>query len=390
MNDAAPDADARAGHASGPAHGPTHTGSGGDSGSRRATGAGGYWPLQKLPLDVVPPLSVVAAFSALLSMVLNQLVLPALGGGAQALRYPRLSQLARFSGNLAVTAGLITLLACVSWALLGSPRLPLRRQMFVFVAAGVLVQIALTAMFFDPLTASRAQIYFAVAATNVIGMAVGSAAVSGTRGRFLRVVSAGLTALAALNLATVILDFVPDAQLDPWTHHATNVCKMAGELVYLGLLLASGPLLVPKGVHPRALIARSLGFAVLVLVAYAQFTAHRALRADYSLLIYSAQRVSLLLDRWPLFYTVPFGLALAAVTTGLLGGGAVRVQAACGVLLIFSAGHATRAPGRLLSLAVGFMLLARGLIAFSEYAPFRSVLPPARNTRRPPTTPSST
>jgi hypothetical protein len=347
-----------------------------------------YWPLRKLPLDVVPPLAGLTALAALLSMVLNQVVLPALGGGAQALRFPKLSQVARFSANLAVTAGLITLVSCVSWALLGMPRLALRRQMFVFVAAGVLVQIALSAMLFDPLTASRAQIYFAVAASNVIGLSVGSAAVSGTRGSFLRVLAAALTTLAALNLATVLLDFVPDAQLDPWTHHATTVCKAASEIVYLALLLAAAPLLVPKGMHVRALIARSLGFAVLVLCLYAQITAQRALHADYALLIYSAQRLSLFLDHYPLAYSAPFCLVLSSVTTGLLGGGAVRIQAASGMLLIFAAGHSTRAPGRLLSLAVGFMLLSRALIAFSEHAPFRSVAPPARNTRRPPTTTS--
>jgi hypothetical protein len=60
----------------------------------------------------------------------------------------------------------------------------------------------------------------------------------------------------------------------------------------------------------------------------------------------------------------------------LLSGGSARIQAASGMLAIFAAGYATRAPGRLLSLGVGFMLLARALIAFTEQAPFRSVAPP--------------
>jgi hypothetical protein len=220
-------------------------------------------------------------------------------------------------------------------------------------------------------------------------MTVGTAAVSSTRGIFLRIIAGAMTVLATLNLATVVLDVVPDAQLDPWTHRATRICKGASEVVYLFLLITATPLLVPRGLRMRALLARSLGFAVLVLSFYVQLTAQRTLHADYALLVYSAQRVSLWLDRWPLAYAAPFGLLLSATTTGLLNGGALRVQAACGMLLLFSAGHATRAPGRLLSLALGFLLLARALIALTEHAPFRSMAPPTpRNTRRPSARPS--
>jgi hypothetical protein len=67
----------------------------------------------------------------------------------------------------------------------------------------------------------------------------------------------------------------------------------------------------------------------------------------------------------------------------LIGEG-IRVQAAAGLLLIFASGYATRAPGRLLSLAVGFMLLARALIALTEHAPFRSIAPPPRKSMQPP------
>lgn len=356
MNDAAPDADPRAGW--------------------RA-----IWPLRQQPLDVVPPLASLAAVAALLAMILNQLVLPGLGAGARAAQFTKLAHAARFFANLSVTAGLITLVSCVSWVLLGQPRLTTRRQLFVFVASGVLIHIALNAMLFDPLAASRTQIYFGVAAANVIGMAVGSAAVNSSRGPFLRLLAGIITALAALNLATVVLDFAPDAQLDPWMRRAMTVCKWAGEIVYLILIVSAFPLLVPRGVQMRTLVARSIGFAVLVLSFYAQLSAHQALHADYGLLVYSAQRVSIWIDRYPLAYAIPFCFLLSSTVTGLLNGGAARVQAAAGMMLIFSAGHATRAPGRLLSLAVGFMLLSRAITAMTELAPFRSMSPPAPGQR---------
>lgn len=338
-------------------------------------GARPYWPLQRLPLDVVPPVATLAALSALVSMALNQVALPGLGAGTTE-QFPALTQAARFCANLSVTSGLVTLISCVSWALLGAPRLPLRRQLSVFVCAGALVHIALSAMLFDPLAASRVQIYFGVAAANLIGMSAGSAAISSTRGPFMRLIAFAITALAFLNLTTAVLDVLPDSQLDPWTHYAMIACKSAGEIVYIFLLFAAFPLLVPRGLRMRALVARSIGFAVLVFTFYLHLSAYHGLRADFGLLVYSAQRVSLILDRWPLAYAVPFCLLLSAAVTGLLNGGAVRVQAASGMLLIFSAGYATRAPGRLLTLAIGFMLLARALVALTEHAPFRSMSPP--------------
>jgi hypothetical protein len=346
------------------------------------------WPMRPLPLDVVPPLATLATLAALLSMVLNQLVLPGLGSLVRAPHFAKLAQLARFSANLAVSAGLITLVSCVAWAILGRPRLQVQRQVFVLISAVAVAHVAIVAMLFDPLIASREQIYFSVAAANLIGMSLGSAAIGSTRGGF-RVLAVGLTALAVFNITTVLLEFAPDAQLDPWAHSAVAFTKAAGEVIYLLLLTAAFPLLVPRGLRARVLFARSVGFAVLVLAFYAQLTARRALQADYSLLVYSAQRVSLWLDHSPLAYAVPFCLLLSATTTALLSGGSAQVQAATGMLSIFAAGYATRAPGRLLTLAVGFMLLARALIALTEQAPFRSIAPPPPAPAKPSLPPSN-
>jgi hypothetical protein len=333
------------------------------------------WPLQRLPLEVVPPLSAFAALTAFASMVLNQLILPGLESGVRSPHFDRLAQAGRFAANLAVTTGLITLVSCVAWALLGRPRLPVRRQLFTFTAAGVLVYVAVSALLFSG-SASREQIYFGVAAANVIGMAVGSAAISSTRGVFLRALAVALTLLASINMLVGMLEVVPDAQLDPWAHQAATFGRAAGEVLYLGLLVAAFPLLVPRGLHARQLFARAIGFAVLVLSIFALRKAQHALSHDYASLLYLAQHVALLLDRWPLLYALPFCLVLAGTTTGLISGGSARIQAAAGMLLIFASGNATRAPGRLLSLTIGFMVLARGLIAFTEHAPFRSQAPP--------------
>jgi len=323
------------------------------------------WPLSRMPLDIVPPLASLAALSALTSMLLSQCILPGLGvgSGMRAAQFPVLTQAARFTANLAVASGLITLVSSVSWALLGQPLLSLRRRILVLLAASVLANIALRALLFDPLSASRPQIYVGVVAANVIGVCVGGAAVSDTRGVYLRMLAALTTLLAMFNLVTILVDIFDP--LEAWSPRVVGACKLATELMYLSLLVSVAPLLIPRGMQVRQALARSGGVLMLLLSLYAQYRAQRALRSDYALLVYSTQRVSLWLDRSPLLYALPFSCVLATTTTALISGGALRIQAACGILLLFAAGHATLAPGRLLSLALGFMLLSRALIAFT-------------------------
>jgi hypothetical protein len=66
---------------------------------------------------------------------------------------------------------------------------------------------------------------------------------------------------------------------------------------------------------------------------------------------------------------------LSAVTTALIAGRGARWQAAAGVLLLFAAGYAPKAPGRLLSMALGFVLLSRALVALGQVLPRASQAP---------------
>jgi hypothetical protein len=59
------------------------------------------------------------------------------------------------------------------------------------------------------------------------------------------------------------------------------------------------------------------------------------------------------------------------VTTALLGSRGARWQAAAAILLLFSAGYVPKSPGRLLSLALGFVMLSRALIAMVDPEPAR-------------------
>jgi hypothetical protein len=329
-----------------------------------------------LPLESAPPLAGLAALSAFAAMVLNQVLLPGLGSDHNALLLSRLARAGQFAANLAVISGLVTLCFCALSVARGQPGLTTFRRVLWVLLALVLLRAAAIATLFERVETTRGNVYLAVGAANVLGVLAGQWALERTRGSLLRVLALLATCLPLFSIASVVLEVTSDVQLDPWKRRGHEWAQALGELSYVGLLLASFPLLVPRGLRLRDLIARSAGIAMLVASVYALRTAEAALHNDYPVLFYHAQRVGLMLDRSPMLYAIPFCLALSAITTALLSARGARWQAAVGVLLLFAAGYAPKAPGRLLSMALGFVLLTRALVALAESKPYD---PPQRS-----------
>jgi hypothetical protein len=346
-----------------------------DSASQRAEtrvqAAGVGRPSPFLPTETAPPLAGLAALAAFAAMVLNQVLLPGLGSDNNPLLMSRLARAGQFAANLSVISGLIALTLCMLSVVWGQPPLPLRRRVMWVVLSVVLLRAAVIATLGDRLETTRENVYLAVGAANMLGVLVGLHAFERTRGVLLRVLAGLATALPLFCIASVLLELTADVQLDPWKRRGHEWAQGLGELSYVGILLVSFPLLIPRGLRLRDLIARSVGIAVMVASVYALRTAEAALHNEYPVLFYHAQRVGLFLDRWPLAYAVPFCLALSAIATALVGSHGARWQAAVGVLLLFAAGYAPKAPGRLLSLALGFVLLSRAIVAL---APPRATL----------------
>jgi hypothetical protein len=208
----------------------------------------------------------------------------------------------------------------------------------------------------------------------MIGVLSSLYALERTRGLH-RILALLLTCLPLFSIASVLLEVTADVQLDPWERRGHEWAQVLGELSYVGVLLASFPMLVPRGLRLRDLIARTLGIAVLVASVYGLRTAEAAMHNEYPVLFYHAQRVGFMLDRSPLLYAIPFCLALSGVTTALIAARGARWQAAAGVLLLFAAGYGPKAPGRLLSMALGFVLLSRALVALGQVLPRASQAP---------------
>jgi hypothetical protein len=321
-----------------------------------------------LPLEMAPPLAGLAALSAFAAMLLNQVLMPGLGTEHNTLLLSRISRAGQFAANLAVISGLVSFVFCVVSVARGQTTLTLFRRVLWVLLAIVLLRAAVIATLFERVETTRENVYLAVGAANMIGVLSSLYALERTRG-LLRALAVLLTCLPLFSIASVLLEVTQDFQLDLWRQRGHAWTQGLGELSYVGVLLASFPMLVPRGLRLRDLIARSAGIAVLVASVYALRTAEAALHNEYPVLFYHAQRVGLLLDRSPLLYAIPFCLALSGVTTALIATTGARWQAAAGVLLLFAAGYAPKAPGRLLSMALGFVLLSRALIALAQAVP---------------------
>jgi hypothetical protein len=233
-----------------------------------------------LPRDTAPPLAGLAACAAFVAMVLNQVLLPGLGTDANPLLLGKLARAGQFAANLAVISGLIALVFAALAVVRNAALPPFRRVLWVMLAL-VLLRAAVIATLFDRVETTRENVYLAVGAANMLGILSGVYALERTRGSLVRVVAFLATSLPLFSIVTVLLEFSSDVQLDPWKRHGHELMQALGELSYVGILLASFPLLVPRGLKLRDLIARSAGIAVLVASVYALRTAEAALHNDY-------------------------------------------------------------------------------------------------------------
>ncbi len=315
--------------------------------------------------EVAPPLVGLCALAATCSMALNQVALPVLGTHAAALVTMRVARAGAFFENLAVIAGTIALLAGVLSVVRAGAGVSLPRRAFGLVLLVLLLRAVAIATLRERQDTTSENVYLAVGAADFLCVLCGMAAIDIARTYLARVLAILATSVPLLSMLATTLSVAPDVHLDPWKRHSYDILAALGELSYLALLLASPLAFMPRERTPRALFARSAGFATLGAVLALMHAARSTLQADFGLLVYHAQRVSLLLDRWPFGYALPFAAALAAASSAMIAGGR-RYQAGAGVLLVFVSGYAPETPGRLLTMTLGFVLLARAQTLFFE------------------------
>jgi hypothetical protein len=182
-----------------------------------------------------------------------------------------------------------------------------------------------------------------------------------------RVLALLATSVPLLGLLSLTMAQATDVSFDPWKRWPYQALVVSGEVSYLALLLLAAFAFLPREREKRALWARAAGFMVFGAAAALLHVAHGSLRGDFALLVYNAQRVDLFLERLPVVYAPPFSAAVAGATAAMLAGGP-RFQGGAALLLIFASSHGPQAPGRLLTMTLGFVLLARAQSAFAPRA----------------------
>jgi hypothetical protein len=313
-----------------------------------------------------PPLTWLTVLAALVSLVINQLLLPALGPDVKTEVLLPVAKSGAFATNLAATSGLIALGFGLLVFVRFSQQFELRQRLLLTMfSAAFLLSIALATLFEQQQTTAEG-VLLAIAAAQVLIGLLGTSAARSAPSVYRRAVGLLCSAMGASVLCSQLLQVISQRRLDAWMSPTQHGLQLLGETCYLVLLLVLTPLVLPSGADLRSRLARMTGFFLLPVGLGGLYLAERTHQHDYALLLYHAQRVTMWIDAYPRAYSVPLALALAAGIAGGLGPHAGRRQAAAGTLLLLASGYAPYSPGRLLTSVLGVLLISRSIIASGQ------------------------
>jgi hypothetical protein len=323
------------------------------------------------PLARAPGLAMVAAAAAVVSLLLNQVVLRSIG---PSLPHDRVVLLARWFSlprNLAAIAAIVALLGAIYHFLRLRRIAPLERRMLVAAFAGVfLPTVTFAALFPAPHflastpMAPGGLLLLGLGSASTLGVMVVLIAI-GRHGPFgLRGALAlyGLSVLFALGAVVAPL-FFAGAEMWRTSAQVVRVLRGASEVTYLLAPLVAVPSLRPVYPPRRARLGLGVGTAVAAAVVGLFAWGRLALRSDFAVVLYGVQRLDLLLDVVPWLYALPlaagFGMGAAALTSA----SPPDRQAGAGLVLVLCGGHAPNSPFQLLMMALGLSLMARAFLA---------------------------
>ncbi|MGD8862243.1 MAG: hypothetical protein PVI30_19680 [Myxococcales bacterium] len=314
-----------------------------------------------------PPLAWLAAAAAFTAMLLNQVLVPAMGASEERVTALRLDRAGDFATNLGAVAGLIAIVFGLMAFIRHSTLVSLRQRLMLACFSGMFLPTIAVATLFERQRTTTQLVVFALGAAMILGTVVNVAAARAARDRVARAAALLASTMAVLMLISQALELGRRVTLSATALEIHAAIRGVGELCYLVLLGGSVLFVLPRKARGQDRLGRTVAFVLLPALLGGLYAVERALQSDYALLLYHAQRVSLLLDVFPRLYAVPIALSLSSVVGAAIGDNAMRRQAAAGVLLLLSAGYAPVAPGRLLSLALAMVLLARAAVGTGEH-----------------------
>jgi len=324
-------------------------------------------------LEAIPLLGLVAMAAALADLSVNGVAIRSL---AETLSHPALLTLSRWGElprNLAAIAGLVALPAALLGYLRTRRWANVQRRLIIAGFAGIFLPVVALATVLSPDVLPHDErtlklVKVGVGAANVLAVLLGLVAVRRSAPVGLRIGVALATAscfFAFSSLAMGELRFVAATRIGLLAHIGL---RQMGEVTYLMLPISVAISLVPRAPDLRSRLALGAGVASALAIAGVFAWGVVALRSDFAVVLYGAQRTDLLAEVAVWGYALPLAVGFGAGAAGLASTEAGRRQAGAGLLLLLAAGFAPRTPGGLLTMVLGMALLSRASIALGEHA----------------------
>jgi hypothetical protein len=323
-----------------------------------------------------PLLGYLVCVAAFLDVVVNRWILRSLDPERSRDLQFDLQRWGALPRNLAAVAGVVALAA----ALIAFVRLPgyapIRRRLSLAAFAGIFLPTVTLATMLPREYTSTQLVIFGIGAGNILAILGALTALRRPGPVGLRI-ALGVAALHCfLAVLALLLGIVE--QFSDIVSLVVLLLRRLGEALWLTIPFAAAATVLPRADRLRSRDGIALGISGVsaMITAIALTIAALALREDFGVVLYGAFRLDWALDLWPLLYVVPIAVYVGVAVLALLGRDDATRQIGAGLLLLCCAGHAPRAPVRLLFLVLGVMLLGRAAISMRSSGAI-SVPPPA-------------
>ena len=223
-----------------------------------------------------PPLSWLAALAALVSMALNQLLLPAMSEGTRHALLHQLDRWGAFATNLAAISGLIALAFGLLAFVRYSAVMTLRARLLIGFGALVFLPTISVAVLFERQRTTAQVVLSALVIAQVLSAIVSTSAARAASNMYTRSIAVLAAGMATFALCSEVLQLFAQVHLVAWQLQAQQIAQGIGEVCYLLLLAGITPLLLPQRRDMRSRAARLTGFFVLPIALGSMYLARNA------------------------------------------------------------------------------------------------------------------
>jgi len=339
-----------------------------------AAQAGSAPPEFEVPLMRLPLLAWLAVAAAVTDALVNRIGLRVF---ASNLGHATRVALERWGGvprNLAAVAGLVALTAGLLSFVRHRGHVSLPSRIGLAGFSGILLPTLLLATVLPAARTTPPIVLLATGAADVLVILLAAAVLSRRGPASLRLGIASFATASLLGFAAIVLGIAGALLNLRLASSLSATLAQLGEVAWLSVPLAFGAALWPREggarARRRSMVAAGCSLMVLSLCLGAQLS----LRAHFADLFYGLTHLTLFLESAPVVYGPLLAVGAGVICLGLLSPGMADRQLAAGLLLLAAAGFAPRAPGLLLYLCLGALLLTRACLARETLAATRDIL----------------